>query len=100
MAPPARVFGAGASNASARRSPARQNGCHPRNPALVRPNQMKRPCYKCRGDFEKARAHAQAALHRAENPPAWYVPDPELLVDLKDEIARLDRCVQAGRLVD
>jgi len=55
--------------------------------------------YKQRGDFQQALAHARAALHRAEHPPAWYQPDPELLVDLQEEIAYLSECVQAGRLV-
>jgi tetratricopeptide (TPR) repeat protein len=56
--------------------------------------------YKQRGDFRQALAHAEAALHRAEHPPAWYQPAPELLVDLREETAYLSECVQVGRLVD
>lgn len=54
--------------------------------------------YKQKADFAPAQAHAQAALQKAEQHPEKF--DPELVADLKEEIAYLDECIQAGCLVD
>ena len=54
--------------------------------------------YKQIGDFAQARVHAQAALEKAQQHPEKF--DPELVADLTEEIAYLDQCIQAGRLVD
>jgi hypothetical protein len=54
--------------------------------------------YTARNDFALAKAHTQAALDKAAAQPAKF--DPELLADLREHIAYLDECIQAGRRLD
>ena len=54
--------------------------------------------YTERNDFALAKAHTQAALDKAAAQPAKF--DPELLADLREHIAYLDECIQAGRRLD
>lgn len=54
--------------------------------------------YKKRGNFDKARAHARAALEKAEANPDKF--DPELITDLKEEIDYLNECIRAGHRVE
>ena len=53
--------------------------------------------YKQRGDFIKAKAHAEAALEKARGNPDKFAP--ELVECLTEEVAYLEECHRAGKLV-
>ena len=54
--------------------------------------------YTEKGEIAQAKAHAQAALRKAEADPAKF--HPELREDFREHIAYLDECIQAGRRID
>jgi len=53
--------------------------------------------YKRRGDFLKSKAHAEAALKKAQGNPEKFAS--ELVECLTEEITYLEECHRAGRLV-
>lgn len=54
--------------------------------------------HKRKGQFAQSKAHILAALAIAERQPGKF--DRELIEDLEAEVAHLDACTAAGRLVD
>lgn len=54
--------------------------------------------YKACGDFRQAKIHMQAALQTAIDHPD--VSCPEMIEGFREELEYLDRCINAGALVD